>query len=185
MENLIQARRGRLMMLVMLAAAAVVCAIILYPGASGASLQNHSTDEVSPSNGFQLLSTTQAVAPPNKIARAIDRAPVDFGLELGGARQATSTGAWLIPGNGQLCIAADDSEGIGMSCTTTDSAEQGTLEFVTHSADGSTKVVGAAPDGMRSATAYAADGSTVASSAVSENTYVVSGKGISGTTLTP
>jgi hypothetical protein len=139
---------------------------------------------VAPTERFALLRKPQGQSPPSNLVAAVHRAPAQYGLQVADARYAASSGAWLIPGAGWLCIATTDSEGLGMSCATAASAEAGTLAFVVRESqgDGAT-VVGAAPDGESEAVARTSDGTVVAGGAVGENTYRLVGDRIASTTL--
>jgi hypothetical protein len=186
MRRFVQRNRARLAVTSVAFAAMATGAVALYPGASGADPQPAAVVAVSPVNSFQLLRGASSVSPPSTVAHAVGQAPSSFGLDLAAARQAAGTGAWLIPGADELCIAVEDSDGLGMSCASAAVAEQGGLAFVERSVDGgATTVVGAAPDGMTHATAHGADGSALAGAAVQESTYVVSGKGVTGATPGP
>jgi hypothetical protein len=161
-------------------------AVAFYPGSSGATPQPSSAVEASPASSFQLLRGEPGLTPPATVAGAVSHAPSSFGLVLSDARQSAATGAWLIPGDNELCIAVQDSEGVGMSCASASLAAEGGLAFIERSVNGgSSTVVGAAQDGMTHVTAHAADGSAVTSGAVRENTYIVSGQGITGATPSP
>ncbi len=183
MRRSVQLSRARVFAASMALAAILSGAVALDPGASGANPQPGAAAEVTPAGSFQLLRAASSVTPPATVAGAVSHAPDSFGLALGNARRSAATGAWLIPGADEVCIAVQDSEGLGMSCTSADVAAKGGLAFVERSVDGGpSTVVGAAPDGTTHVTAHAPDGSAVASAPVEENTYVVSGQGITGAT---
>jgi hypothetical protein len=184
MRRLVRISRGRLMAATVALVTLTTGAVTLYPGASGAAPQLASpAAEVSLRSSFQLLRSESNTSPPATVTGAASNAPSSFGLILSDARQSVATGAWLIPGENELCIVVQDSEGAGMSCAAASVAEQGGLAFVERSdTGGAGTVVGAAPDGMTQVTGYGADGSVVTSGAVQENTYTLSGQGLTGAT---
>ncbi len=186
MRRSIRAGRTRAVVLCAVLAATVTAAVTLYPGSSGATPQPSPTVEAAPAASFQILRGVATQAPEARIAAAAAHAPSGFGLDLQGARRSAGTGAWLIPGEGELCIAVEDPEGIGMSCASAAVAAHGGLAFVERSDDGGpSTIVGAAPDGMTQANAHAGDGSILATAQVQDNTYVVRGQGISGASTAP
>ena len=95
-----------------------------------------------------------------------------------------SSGAWLIPGSGWMCIATTDSEGLGMSCATLASAEAGKLAFVVRESpgDGAT-VVGVAPDGESEAAARTSGGAQCCWRRGPRKHVQARGDGIARTTL--
>lgn len=132
---------------------------------------------------FGLLRTAAGAAPPAALGRAVSQAPASYGLDLAAARHASGANAWLVPGDGWLCIATSDSEGLGMSCTSAASAEEGQLSFSERTASsGEERIVGAVPDGYTTVGADAGGGD-VASSPVRENTYTISARNVSRVTL--
>jgi hypothetical protein len=134
------------------------------------------------SSHFALLRTAASAPPPPALVAAAHRAPASYDLDIDEARQAAS-GTWLIPGAGWLCIATTDSEGLGMSCATAASAEQGELSFSQRTtAGGRERVVGAVPDGYADVSALA-DGPSSDSTPVRENTYSLSARNVSRVTL--
>jgi hypothetical protein len=137
-----------------------------------------------PAESFALLRAPSGRAPAANLVAAVRKAPPQFGLQISGARYAASSGAWLIPGTGWMCIATTDSEGLGMSCATAQSAERGRLAFVVRSTRGDdATIVGVAPDGESEAASRTAEGTVVAGAPVRENTYRIAGAGIARTTL--
>jgi len=122
---------------------------------------------------FQLLRSPAGAPAPPAMQAAVRRAPAFYGLDVSAARQAAD-GTWLIPGVGGLCMALNDSEGVGMSCTTTPAAESGELRFsVRDQATGEEHIVGAAPDNTAKVTGLDHAGNRVAASPVRESTYVM------------
>lgn len=123
---------------------------------------------------FALLRAPAGSNPPAALARAVARAPTPYDLSLADARHSAITGAWLIPGDGWLCIATVLSEGLGMSCATSTSAENGQLTLIERSnTTGEEHIVGASPDGHSTVSALDRSATPLASSAVSENTYTM------------
>jgi hypothetical protein len=166
--------------------AALGCAIVVLLGATGADTSAQSTDEESPAQSFALLRESATSDPPAEVIQAAKHAPMLFGLDAQGARQAPGSQAWLIPGAGEMCIAVEDSEGLGMSCSPLEEAKEGHLTFLERSTDGGPNtLIGAAPDGMTSAAGHDADGNVLTSTSVQSSTYVLSAKGLSGATLSP
>lgn len=123
---------------------------------------------------FALLRAPATASPPPALTRALAKAPATYGLDLTAARRAAATNAWLVPGDGWVCIAANDADGLGVACTSADSAEAGELTLVERSsASGEEHIVGAAPDGHSTINAVAAGSTQLASSTVRENTYTI------------
>jgi hypothetical protein len=123
---------------------------------------------------FALLHAPMDSSPPPALARAVARAPTSYELRLADARQSAVTGAWLIPGDGWLCIATVFSEGLGMSCATRTSAENGQLRLIERSnITGEEHIVGAVPNGHSAVSALDGSSTPLASSPVSENTYTM------------
>jgi len=133
---------------------------------------------------FALLRTPASLAPPATLARAVNEAPASYGLDLAAARHAAGTNAWLVPGDGWLCIATQHAEGLGMSCATAESAERGELSLIERSStSGEEHIVGACADGYSTISALGPSSARLASSAVRENTYALSARNVSRTTL--
>jgi len=133
---------------------------------------------------FALLRTPASLAPPASLAGAVSKAPASYGLDLAAARHAAGTNAWLVPGNGWLCIATQHPEGLGMSCATAESAERGELSLIERSsASGEEHIVGACPDGCSTISALGASSARLASSTVRENTYTLTARDVSRVTL--
>jgi hypothetical protein len=188
MNGLLVRKRLKVGIATGMVAAATSIGVVLIPGASGAA-----SGPVASSNGssaplaedFALLRTAPGETIPATVAQAAERPPADYGLQASGIRAAKADNVWLIPGEGHLCIAVNDPDGLGMSCSPAANAEQGQLAFVEHSSDDATTVIGVAPDGVTTASGLTSDGSVVTSTAVQESNYVLSGKGISEVTLSP
>jgi hypothetical protein len=128
---------------------------------------------------FALLRTPASGPPPAELGSALAKAPASYGLRLAAARHSSNTNSWLVPGDGWLCIAARDADGLGMSCTSAASAEAGELTLIERSqSTGQERVVGACPDGYSTISAFGAEATTqLASSTVRENTYTLSVRG--------
>jgi hypothetical protein len=121
---------------------------------------------------FALLRNPASDPPPTELATAVAKAPSSYGLNLAAARHASATNSWLVPGNGWLCIAASDAEGLGMSCTNATSAEAGELTLIERSqASGEERVIGASPDGYPRVSALNETHTVVGDATVSESTY--------------
>jgi len=133
---------------------------------------------------FALLRTPASLAPPAALAEAVSKAPASYGLDLVAARHAAGTNSWLVPGNGWLCIATHNAEGLGMSCATAESAEHGELSLIERSSSsGEEHIVGACPDGYSTISALGASSARLASSEVRENTYTLTARDVSRVTL--
>lgn len=183
-------RRTRVRAQVALAAVALALTMsgtAVYTAASGSPPPpgaRAGTATLPPAERFALLREPPGQAPAANLVAAVRRAPGQFGLQIAGARYAPSSGAWLIPGAGWMCIATTDSEGLGMSCATAASAEAGNLAFVVRESRGEgATVVGVAPDGESEAAARTSGGAVVVGGAVHENTYRLAGDRIARTTL--
>jgi hypothetical protein len=123
---------------------------------------------------FALLRGPATTSPPAALTKALAKAPATYGLDLAAARRAAATNAWLVPGDGWVCIAANDADGLGVACTSSKSAEAGELTLVERSpASGEEHIIGAAPDGHSTISAVGADSTPLASGAVRENTYTI------------
>lgn len=105
---------------------------------------------------FSALSASGAGF-PSALAGSLSGSPwvAEYGLNLSLARPvATGEGAWLIPGNGELCLWLTDSDGKsgGLVCATTASALTGGLSQSRMNEAGVQHVVGVVPDGTTSVT---------------------------------
>lgn len=121
---------------------------------------------------FAVLRSSESSAPPPELATAVSKAPASYGLQLAAARRSASTESWLVPGNGWLCIAARDADGLGMSCTSAASAEAGELTLSERSqVTGVERVLGACPDGYARVRALSDTDSGLGSAEVKESTY--------------
>lgn len=164
----------RFALLVAVAAIGLAVAIFV-PRASDARYGGQTT--VMPlTRAFALLRQSPSAPPPPAIVSAVSRAPGSFGLDVASARRSANTGAWLIPGSGWLCIAVEDSDGLGVSCTSTASAERGELAFQELSAGtGIGTVVGATPDWISHVQISRGQGATEAGVTARESTYAATG----------
>lgn len=186
MRRFVRITRGRLTAVSVALAALAGGTVALYPGSSGADPQSSSIAEASPAGSFQLLRGAATVTPTAAVAGAVGHAPSSFGLILADARRAAGTGAWLVPGSGELCLVVPDSEGVGMSCASASAAATGGLALIQRATNGGpSTIVGAAPDGVTQITAHTADGNRVATAQVRDNTYATGGQGITGATPSP
>jgi len=121
---------------------------------------------------FAVLRNPASEAPPAGLATAVAKAPSSYGLNLAAARRASNTNSWLVPGNGWLCIAARDADGLGMSCTSAASAEAGELTLIERSQEtGDERMIGACPDGYARVSALGDTHSVLGGATVSESTY--------------
>jgi hypothetical protein len=133
---------------------------------------------VSERGRFALLRAPAGTPIPPSFLVAVRHVPAYYGLEPSSARE-TPSGTWLIPGVGGMCLALSDSEGIGLSCTSTTAAEAGELRFSsTDTSTGEEQIVGIAPDGASSVTAFGADGAAVDRAHVADSTFAVSGRDV-------
>lgn len=161
---------------------AVLIAAIGYSNATSAGASAHSIRGKAAAlalldSKFALLRQPAGGAPPRALANAVSKAPASYDLDLAAARRASATNAWLVPGDGWLCIAADDAEGLALSCTASASAERGELTLIERStATGEEHIVGACPDGYSTISAFGGDSARLATSTVRENTYSISAR---------
>ncbi|HTW41347.1 MAG TPA: hypothetical protein VMD79_03430 [Solirubrobacteraceae bacterium] len=157
---------------------AALLAAVVFSSTSGARTSGrsaNSSDGLAVLQGhFALLRTRATMTPPPALANAVAKAPPSYGLDLADARHAAATNSWLVPGNGWLCIAANDREGLGIACTSSASAEAGELSLAERSqASGEEHIVGACPDSFATVTAIGAGSSHLSTSAVRESTYAM------------
>ena len=170
----------RIAVVFVVAATALITIVVAVPRASHA-LPGKSQADVPLLQAFALLREPGGGPPPRTLVVAAAHVPASFELDVSAARRAASTGAWLIPGAGWLCLAVRDSEGLGISCSSALSAERGELAFEELSSDGGGgTVIGALPDWIaRIQLRDGIAGAAVAAATV-ENTYAVSGLRIGG-----
>lgn len=136
---------------------------------------------VSLKSAFSLLRRPAAGPPPGALVEALAHVPAGFHLDVAGARRAATTGAWLIPGEGGVCIAVRDAEGLGVSCSSVASAERGELAFQEVSvSEGESTVFGAVPDWTPRVSVRSPDGLSVVAATVRESTYAVPDVSTSG-----
>jgi hypothetical protein len=101
-----------------------------------------------------------------------------------GDLRAVGDGAWLAVGAEKSCLFVRNSEGIGAGCATNENVNAGKLSFEARSTTSDqVETVGIVPDGVTQVVARDAKGGTVDTSAVSKNTYRVSGTGIASLQL--
>jgi hypothetical protein len=108
--------------------------------------------------------------PPSATAIVASALRRDFGVNGVLARRAAlseDTDAYLVPGRSAVCIV--DSHGTA-GCNSTEAAELGQLATVAILPNGTRRVVGAVPDGVREVEVLGRETSTVV--AVQDNAYV-------------
>jgi hypothetical protein len=157
---------------------AALLAAVVFSSASGARTPGRAavgSDGLAALQGhFALLRTRATMTPPPALADAVAKAPVSYGLDLAAARHAAGTNSWLVPGDGWLCIAANDREGLGIACTSSASAEAGELSLAERvQSTGEEHIVGACPDSCSAVTATSAGASHLSTSDVRESTYTM------------
>jgi len=154
-------------------AVAVLLGAIVYANTTSAGASRATPNQLSAIMGhFALLRHHASGSLPAELATAIAKAPDSYGLRLGGARHASNTDSWLVPGIGWLCIAAHDADGFAMSCTNAASAEAGELTLIERSqATGDERIIGACPDGYARVSALGDTHSVLGGATVSESTY--------------
>jgi hypothetical protein len=165
----------------------LVCTIMLVAALVSLIATAHSSGSPTPSRSdplaaqrdrFALLRTPAVTPLPPAFQTAVDRAPDSYALDVPGARENAS-GVWLIPGSGGMCIAVLDSDGVGMSCQTTEATEAGELTFsAREAATGQEQIVGVAPDGVGTATGFGSDGAAVSSAPVTSSTYAMRARNV-------
>jgi hypothetical protein len=157
---------------------AALLAAVFFSSASGARTSGRAADSsdglAALQSHFALLRTPTTLTPPPALANAVDKAPTTYGLDLADARHAANTNSWLVPGDGWLCIAANDRDGLGIACTSSASAEAGELSLAERSqATGEEHIVGACPDSCSTVSAISAGASHLSTSDVRESTYTM------------
>gem|GEM_PF-5693709 len=116
---------------------------------------------------------------PQDVQNAVKAASRHFSIDAANVHAAHFDGLsfWIIPGAGQICIAADDADGLGMTCGSDASAGAGKLSFVQRSTTGADDVLyGLAPDDVTKITVAGPKGSSTI--VPSDNVYAVRTKGI-------
>lgn len=104
-----------------------------------------------------------------------------------GSLRVAGPGVWVAksPSGAELCVFAENAEGLGGGCFDADVARNGGAALTSlNRADGTIAKVGVVPDGYQRVVAKTADGATVDSAAVDGSAYRVSGKRIAETALT-
>lgn len=157
---------------------AALLAAVVFSSASGARTSGRAADGwdglAALQGQFALLRTRATITPPPTLANAVAKAPASYGLDLAAARRAAGSNSWLVPGDGWLCIAANDRDGLGIACTSSASAEAGELSLAERSqATGEEHIVGACPDSCSTVTAIGAGSSHLSTSDVRESTYTM------------
>lgn len=164
---------------------AALLAAVVFSSASGARTSGRvagSSDGLAALQGhFALLRTRATMTPPPALANAVARAPASYGLDLAAARHAAGTNTWLVPGDGWLCIAGNDRDGLGIACTSSASAEAGGLSLAERStATGEEHIVGACPDSCSTVTALGSNAAHLSTSEVRESTYTMTVRNAAG-----
>jgi hypothetical protein len=156
---------------------AALLAAVVFSSASGARTSGRvasSSDGLAALQGHFVLLRTRATTPPPALANAVAKAPASYGLDLADARHAAGTDSWLVPGDGWLCIAANDRAGLGIACTSSASAEAGELSLAERVlSTGEEHIVGACPDSCSTVTAIGAGAARLSTSDVRESTYTM------------
>lgn len=131
------------------------------------------------SKRFAVLRGPAGQGVPKVLADALLRVPAKLAVDLAGTRYVRSARAWLVPGRGWLCIAAEGSDGIGMACGTASVALDGRLVFVERNQSGNrSHILGLAPDGSAEARGERPDGTIAASASIHENVYRMVGSDV-------
>jgi len=174
-QSIFTRARPRIIAVLTLATAVLVTIVVAGPRTSHALPGKNQTD-LPLSDAFAVLRRPAGSPPPPSLIAATTHVPASFGLNLSAARRSAGTGAWLIPGAGLLCLAVRDSEGLGISCASTASAERGELAFEELSSnEGASSVIGALPDWLSHVQLQDGIAASTVSAAARENTYVASG----------
>lgn len=123
---------------------------------------------------------------PGALGRMVRSAGTHFALLPDQARAITAadgTLAWVIPGSGALCVAAEDADGYGLSCDATKAAIGGRLSVIQRSTNGGeSAVVGLVADPVDRVVATNDSGATKALAPTS-NVYASRAVGLGHVTL--
>lgn len=167
--------RPKILAASLLVGAAALCLIVSAPRASRAQPGGRTATR-SLVSAFSLLREPAVGQPARALVDALAHVPASFAIDVSASRRSVTTGAWLIPGNGGLCIAVPDSEGVGVSCVSAASAERGELSFQEVATRAQkTTVIGALPDWIPSVQIRTAAGAGESSAVVKESTYAATG----------
>lgn len=127
---------------------------ILHSGSTSRAA-SQPTPDAAQIQAFKVLRDTPTVGGvPSELDRMLDGVTASGRVALvrGDIKElhaSDGTGAWIIPGRGSMCFAAEDGEGIGLACGSTEEAISGRLAIVTRSAgNGNDAVIGLAPDAI-------------------------------------
>jgi hypothetical protein len=164
-------------------AAAAIFVVLQSGGSVGHAATPPQIDAAQKQNlGVLRRASTAFAALPDDVQRAAKAAASHFRVnidEIRTVQTADGTKFWVIPGDGHVCVAAGDTDGLGMSCDTSTAASAGKLALVQHSTtDGADVIYGLAPD---SATAIRVteEHGAVATVRPSSNVYVARGHHVS------
>lgn len=110
---------------------------------------------------------------------AADRFPVNAN-EVRDTQADGETQFWLVPGEGHICMIADNADGIGMTCNTTTAAQRGTTAIFERSTTGDVDVIfGLVPDTVDTVLVRDSEGDIVDRAQPSSNVYVLRGRDLS------
>ena len=176
-------RRARSLALSAAALAVVTAATVWQTSGEVSHAASASGPDSAQTRAFSQLAdpSSLAAALPSDVQEAATAARRHFDVATDAVHEASFNGVafWIIPGNGNICIAARDADGLGMACGTDSEAESGKLALVQRSTNGGTDVVyGLAPDSVENvAVAGTADSQAITPSS---NVYVVEGTSMRG-----
>lgn len=148
---------------------------MLAPSYSAAQATSISTTDA---NAFGVLREASSATMPAAVAKNLSENPIlaKFGANSALAHLASSVGStpqvWVIPANEALCLfvrySADDG---GSTCQANQYAQEGYLNILRSGSDGTTTVIGLAPDTVRSVQATTSHGAARAD--VANNIYTL------------
>lgn len=129
---------------------------------------------------FEVLRQGEATTLPKRIGEAFEVVGKRFALDVDSARQTVAddgTKMWVVPGTDNICLAVDDTDGVGVSCNTTSEALDGRVLLVEHSTKGGPDTAfGLVPDGTTTVIGKSASGSVQGH--VKGNVYVLHGRAL-------
>jgi hypothetical protein len=138
---------------------------------------------------FGVLRATKARAAetlPSDVEHALDVTAAHLPIVPSQVRAlvtADGTKLWLVPGDGELCVAAEDSAGLGLVCAKEKQALTDGVALVQRSrTGGDDELYGVLPDGY-SAIAATHDAAAADKTAVVSNGYHLAGRGLDGLRL--
>lgn len=164
-------------------------ALVLHSGSSSSAAPASVSADAAQLQNFAVLRGAERVKPtvPADLARMLDGVMNANRLSLArdGIRQlevADGTDAWVIPGDGAMCFAAGDAEGVGLACGPTSDAIAGKLTVIQRSVGGGEDaVIGLAPDSVSNIATTTATGS--ATVVAEGNLYVRRGRDLKNVRL--